>query len=106
MTKTRVFSSLLLLVSLAVSALPSWAVSYDSYWYANRYNSAGTTFVILTTNSNHFCYLSRVGVRETDTGGELARCTVRRSGAVWVLEAYLGTSSDADIQCSAYCYNN
>lgn len=106
MIKTRTLSSLLLLIGLATSALPSWAVSYDSTWSAYRYNSAGTTFFILPTNYNHFCYLSRVGVRETDSGGELARCTVRRSGAVWVLEAYLGTSSDADIQCSAICYNN
>jgi hypothetical protein len=82
------------------------AASYDSVYYLNRYNTVGTSTAILPPHSNHFCFLTRVGVRETDTGSELARCTVRRSGTVWIMEAYLGTSSDADIQCGATCYNN
>ena len=106
MNGKRKISMVLLLLSLVFVALPAGAVSIDSVWTLNRFNTGGTSFAILPTNANHFCYLSTVGVRETDTGGELAMCRVRRSGAVWVLEAILGTSSDADVYCTSYCYNN
>jgi hypothetical protein len=102
---SKLAATSLLLGAVATSA-PVFAVSYDSNWFANRVNSAGTTFAVLPTHANHFCFLTTVGVRETDTAGELAKCQLRRSGAVWLLEAILGTSSDADIYCSAYCYNN
>lgn len=82
------------------------AVSYDGYWQLNRYNQAGTSFAIMRPHANHFCYLGRVSVEETDTGGEETHCRVRRSGTVWVLEAILDKSSDADVKCGAYCYNN
>jgi hypothetical protein len=91
---------------LAFSALGASAVSYDSVHYLNRYNTAGTSTSILPPHGNHFCALTRVGVRETDTSTEQARCTVRRSGTVWILEAYLGRSSDNDVFCAATCFNN
>lgn len=94
------------LLGAVVASTPAFAVSLDSNWVANRENKAGTSFVVLPPNANHFCFLTTVGVRETDTSGELARCQLRRSGTVWLLEAILGASSDADVYCSAHCYNN
>lgn len=95
------------LISLVgLTSLEASAASYDSVYYLNRYNTGGTSTAILPPHANHFCFLTRVGVRETDTGGELARCNVQRSGTVWIMQATLGTSSDADIQCAATCYNN
>ncbi len=82
------------------------AVSFDSWHTAERFNTAGITTKILPPNSNHFCYLSRVEVEETDTGNEEASCNVVRQGTVWILEARLGRSSDADVKCAAYCFNN
>jgi hypothetical protein len=89
-----------------LGAVPAWAVSLNSSWSATRYNTVGTSFVNMSPSATTFCYLSRVGVNETDTGGELATCRVTRGAVVWTLEAILGTSSDADVYCSAYCYNN
>lgn len=96
----------LILSSLALSALPAGAVSLDSFWFATRSNTVGTTFAVLPPHANHFCFLSKVEIEETDTGGEFARCEVRQSGTVWLLEAVLGRSSDADARCEAICYNN
>ncbi len=76
----------------------------DHIRHLDRHNVAGTSFAVLTPHRNHFCYLSRVGVRETDTGTELSMCRVRRTGTVWVLEATLGRTSDQDVFCSAHCY--
>lgn len=91
---------------LTLVATPALAVSYDSQHHANRYNEAGVTTNVMVLHWNHFCYLSKVGIEETDTKGEYAMCRVRRSGAVWLLEAILGKSSNADAYCSAICYNN
>lgn len=102
----RFIASLIAASVLAFSATAANAVSLDSIYYQNRYNTGGSSIRVLPPHANHFCYLSRVGVRETDTGGELAMCTVYRSGTVWLLQAYLGTSSDADVYCAATCYNN
>lgn len=99
-------AKVVLLASSVLVTLPAGAVSLDSEWTLNRFNTAGTSFAVLPPHANHFCYLSKVGVVETDTGSESAQCRVRRSGSVWLFEATLGTSSDADILCSATCYNN
>ena len=96
----------LLLAGMVTSALPAAAVSYHSTYYVSRYNIVGTSWRVLPPNANHFCYLSRVGVRETDTPGELAMCQVIRSGAAWILRADLGATADADVLCGAICYNN
>jgi hypothetical protein len=47
-------------------------------------------------------------VEETDTNGERATCRVTRGNLVWTLEAILGVGveKNADVVCSAYCYNN
>jgi len=102
----RKLSTALIFISLIASAIPANAVSYHSEHHRQRFNSKGTSYKILPTHSNHFCYLSYVSVEETDTGGEEAICRVRRSGSVWVLEATLDKSSDADAECRAICYNN
>lgn len=100
------FNRVLLIVSLAAISLPAAAVSFDSQHHRQRFNSAGSTFKVLPTHANHFCYLSLVSVEETDTGGEEAKCRLRRSGTVWLLEAILDKNSDADVECGAICYNN
>lgn len=99
-------ATLMLSCILSLSVMPAWAVRYDSIHYKNRYNSAGSSYKVLPTNSDHFCYLSTVTIEETDTGGEEATCRLRRSGAVWLLEAILGKSSDADVECTAICYSH
>ncbi len=76
----------------------------DHIRHLDRHNVAGTSFAVMPPHTNHLCYLSRVGVRETDTGTEMSMCRVRRSGTVWLLEAILGRTSDQDVFCSAHCY--
>lgn len=96
-----------LLFGLIASSIPAaQAVSYDGWWYAYRNNSAGTSYIVMRPHANHFCYLAEVTMTDIDTGGEKASCEVKRSGSVWVLEARMGASSDADIRCEAVCYNN
>lgn len=103
--KRKIFT-VLLFSSLALSALPAGAVSYNGTWHLTRFNSGGTAFAVLRPYANHFCYLSLMSVEETDTGGEEAKCRVRRSGSVWLLEAILDESNDADVECGAVCYNH
>lgn len=98
--------SALLSLFLTFAAFPAGAVSFNSTWSASRFNVVGTTFQNMSASATTFCYLSRVGVTETDTGGERATCRVTRGPIVWTLQAIMGTSSDADIECSAICYNN
>jgi hypothetical protein len=71
----------------------------------------GTSFVNMTNKNTTFCYLSRVNVENTDTTNESAECRVFRRLApftTWRLEATLGGGGgpDADVRCSAICYNN
>lgn len=107
MNAIRNTSAALLLSSLAFTALPAGAVSFDSGPYnADRQNTAGTTTTIGPPHANHFCYLSRVGLRDIDNGSEIATCQVRRSGTVWILEAILNQNDDHDAFCSMTCYNN
>lgn len=101
----RNISKALLLSSLALSAIPAWAISYDSFWYVSKYRG-GTSYQVMASYPHHFCYLSRVGVEETDVSSEYAQCNVYVSGGSWVLEAYLeGTGGDHYASCSAICYN-
>jgi len=100
--KPIVFSGLL---ALAVAA-PALAVSPNSTWSAFRTNSGGTTFFNMAPSANAFCFLSKVSFTDIDTGEEKATCRVTRGPVVWTLEAIMGASSDADLECAAYCYNN
>lgn len=106
MNRKRKISAVLLLLSLALSALPAGAVSFHSEHFQERFNDKGTSSKELPPHANIFCYLSLVSVEETDTGGEEAKCRVRRGSTVWILEATLDKSSDADVECRAICYNN
>ncbi|MGH8581896.1 MAG: hypothetical protein ACREWG_03730 [Gammaproteobacteria bacterium] len=45
-------------------------------------------------------------MENTDTDDESAQCRVRRGATFWLLEATLGEDDDADVVCSAICYNN
>lgn len=92
--------------SLVVASLSAHAVSFDSAYTLTRNNTAGDFTRVLPPHANHFCYLSKVEVEETDSGNEHARCEVSRSGSVWVFVAELGANGDADVSCSAVCYNN
>ena len=106
MNTIRNISAVLLLSSLALTALPAGAVSFHSVLNASRFNTGGTTTTIGPPHATQFCYLSKVSLREADNGPETAECEVRRSGSVWILEAILFASTDADAFCSATCYNN
>lgn len=104
--KRRIFSALFSL-ALLLSTVPAWAVSFRSGPHTiSRFNTVGSSFLNLTSSATTFCYLSRVSVTETDTGSEVATCRLTRGSFVWTLEAILGASSDADVSCSAICYNN
>jgi hypothetical protein len=102
MNAIRNISAALLLSSLALTALPAWARHTDPE-DAERFNNAGTTMNRLQPHATHFCYLSRVGVANTDDEPESATCRVRRSGDAWILEAILGQNNDANVFCSATC---
>jgi len=104
-TKRRIFSALFSL-ALLLSTVPAWAVSFNRTVAISRFNTVGSSFVNLSASATSFCYLSKVGVTETDTGAEVATCRLTRGSIVWTLQATLGASSDADISCSAICYNN
>ena len=91
------------IVSVTVIA-PAGAVTFAGQFVENKFNNVGTDTRVLLPTNTHFCSLSRVGVRETDTGSEQSRCTVRPSGSVWILEATLGASSDQDVYCMASCF--
>ena len=106
MNNKRRILSLLFSLFLLLGSVPAWAVSPNGIWTANRFNTAGSSFVNMSASATTFCYLSRVGVENTDTDGELATCRVTRGSVVWTLEAILGANNDADVSCSAYCYNN
>jgi len=96
----------LLLVGFSAVAIPASAVSFNGSFHAQRFNNKGTTTAVLRPSASNFCYLSEVSVEETDTGGEEAKCRVRRSRSVWLLEAILDKSSNADVECNAICYRN
>jgi hypothetical protein len=82
-------------------AVPSLVASAS----LTRNNTAGTSFVNLSASASSFCFLTRVGVTNTDTDPETADCRLTKGGVVWTLEAILGDSSDADIRCSVICYS-
>jgi hypothetical protein len=99
-------------VSMALGALVlvapahSWAVSPHGQWFANRSNTPGTTGTNMSLYDTTFCYLSKVGVEDTDSPNEGAICRVFKEGPVWRLTATLGQGSiDAEVQCYAHCYN-
>jgi len=91
---------------LFLSALSATAVSFRGQFSASRFNTAGSSFVNMTSSATTFCYLSRVLVENTDTEDETAGCRLTRGAVVWTLEAVLGQNDDADTFCSAICYNN
>lgn len=107
MSKHTIIATVLLSSSLLATALPAGAVSYAGTWSVQRYNTAGASYTNLPVSSaSYHCFLTRVGIEETDTGGEYAMCNLVRGALVWTLEARLGKSSDADAYCSATCYTN
>lgn len=102
MNAIRNISAALLLSSLALTGLPAEA-RHSVFPSADRFNTAGITTRVLASHVTHFCYPSRVGVANTDTEPESATCKVSQSGAVWILEAILGQSNDANLFCTATC---
>jgi hypothetical protein len=106
MNTIRNISAVLLLSSLALTAPPAGA-AFGVIFNADRVNDEGSTFEFGPSVASHFCYLTRVGVENTDTSGETATCHVSPSDgtqdAIWLLEANLNESDDADIHCSMIC---
>ena len=100
----RKISTTLVFAGLALSALPAGAVNYNGTWTLHRHNTGGTTQTPLRPHAGNFCFLTKVGVRETDTSTESGICRVAMSGSDWRLYATLGRTSDNDVFCSATCY--
>lgn len=89
------------LLGLAASA--SASVTHNYTVALVRSGTAGTTYKNMVPTSTHFCALESVGVENTDTAGEIAKCYIVNDGNVWTLEATLG-SGDAVVHCMAYCF--
>lgn len=101
--RTWATGAAVLLTALSVAGAAG-AVSWQSTQSASRTNTVGTTVNVLGSTSTLMCFLTRVGVVETDTGSELAECEIVSDSGQWVLYATLGTSSDADVYCTVRCY--
>jgi hypothetical protein len=101
----RIVSSLLALL-LLLGTVPAWATSYYGEWSVSRSNTGGQSFVTMSPSSYTFCYLSRVGMADTDSAGEWATCTLLKGYDYWFLSANLARNDDADVQCAAICYYN
>jgi hypothetical protein len=106
MNGTRRILSVLFSLFLTLSALPAEAVTFVGTFNAARSNTRGTTSTGMTPRNTTFCYLSKVTVDNTDTEGETATCQVFRGTSIWFLDASLGQDDDADVECSAICFNN
>ena len=100
------FGALAAFLALAAAAAPVFAVSPGNTYSLSRTNSGGTSFANMASSQTAFCFLTKVSVTETDTNEEKATCRITRGPLVWTLEAIMGTSSDADVECAAHCYNN
>ena len=106
MNTNRSTLAILFSLLLTLGAVPAWAVSFNSSFSISRFNTGGSSFVNMTSSATTHCYLSRVGVRDTDSSTEEAECRLTKGAVVWTLEAFLSQSDDADAICSAICYNN
>ena len=72
-------------------------------YFADRHNSEGTSETPMELYSDSVCFLTWVGVQETDNGGEIAECRIYERGGRWILGAYLRRNEDADVYCHARC---
>jgi hypothetical protein len=106
MNNKRRTLSIMLSLFLTLGAIPAWAVSFNNSFSISRFNTGGSSFVNMTSSAATHCYLSKVGVRDTDSSTEEAECRLTKGSVVWTLEAFLSQSDDADAICSAICYNN
>ena len=106
MNTNRSTLAILFSLLLTLGAVPAWAVSFNNSFSISRFNTGGSSFVNMTSSATTHCYLSRVGVRDTDSSTEEAECRLTKGAVVWTLEAFLSQSDDADAICSAICYNN
>ena len=75
-------------------------------WGLNAYNSQSNQISLWRLNYNSsyqaFCYLSKVQLRDVDTGHENTWCRVSLGGGLWKLQAHAG-GSDSDALCRARC---
>lgn len=103
--KSILISGVLATMSLG-SANQALAVTFDTQATVEKHNAGGVAYANLSYTSSAFCFLTQVQVEDTDAHAESARCRLVKGATVWVLEAYLGRSDDADVICSAVCYRN
>jgi hypothetical protein len=106
MNGTRRILSVLFFLFLTLSAIPAGAVTFNNSFSVSRSNIIGSSFINMTNRNTTFCYPSKVGFENIDEGGERAICRVTRGAVVWTLEAILGQNDDANVFCSAHCFNN
>jgi hypothetical protein len=93
------------LSALMFCAAPAWSGTnyYAGTFYLTKYNS-GYSDIAIRPYSSYMCFLTKVGVEETDTGGERSTCHIYGSRGWWRLQANTGRSSDNDVSCTAVCY--
>ena len=109
MNATRILHAVLFSLLLVLSALPAEAVSLNGFYSVERKNSGGESEKQMTHFSTTFCYLSKVGLENTDTTDEMAACQIiLKPDGYWWLQAVLerANADDADAECAAICYNN
>ena len=68
-----------------------------------RRNSQGNSDKGMIKVGHGFCYLTGVGIEETDSGDELSSCHVVNKNGQWTLRASLKKNADNDAYCQATC---
>jgi len=78
--------------------------TYNAERYADSGNtSSGLSSAWMGGTTNRFCALTRVRMRDIDSGNEYPVCEIRSESGSWRLRAERFNSTDADVFCSARC---
>ncbi len=91
---SRIRIIVFILAAFTLFATPVLAVSYHSSHSVAQHNSGGTSFKVMTTSSNHFCFLTEVHMEDVDGFAEWAKCRVYESNGAWVLTATLNQNDE------------
>ena len=105
MNKKMVTVKGVVLSALVICTYPAASATnvYNGLFHAVKYNS-GVSDIAMQPYSTSMCFLTRVGINETDVGGETSTCQVYYSNGWWRLQANVGSGGDNDAYCSAMCY--
>jgi len=105
MNKNHYILKTVILSALMASSFSAWSATnnFAGTFHVSKFNS-GFSDSAMRTTSRHMCFLSRVGVEETDVRAERSTCTIYSRSGFWRLRADVGRRGDNDVTCSAICY--